>query len=122
MYDNIIFYIIIIIIRYSSKLKELEIVRQFDINDDKLVLCGGFLALSKDVHKMELNGGTTIVDTETCKIMFSPMFTDDVMLWKWIEDKDMNMSCKHTVSESLPWVMDNSHAQYLLRKFNKNTN
>ena len=108
------------------KIKGTRIVRQFDINDDNnLVLCGGLLALSKEgVHKIELNGGTTVIDTETCKIMFSPMFTDDVicLLWKWIEDKDMNMSCKHTVSEALPWVMDNSHAQYLLRKFNKNTN
>ena len=95
-------------------------MKQFQINEEnKLVLCNGKFVLSKEgVHGIKLSGGTTVIDTETSRIMFSPQFADDIMclLWEWIQNKDMHMLCKHTVSEAFPWITDKGHSKYLLRK------
>ena len=74
-------------------------MKQFQINEDnKLVLCNEEFILGKEgIHRIELSGGTTVIDTETCKIMFSSLFEDSVMCILW--EKDMHMWCKHTVSE-----------------------
>ena len=114
----------VILFCYSLKLKMLVIVNQFHINNNnKLVLCEGKFVLGKEgVHKIELRGGTTVIDTETSKIMFSPLFGDNTMhlLWEWIHNKDMHnvMMCEYTVSEAFPWITDKSHPKYLLRKLN----
>ena len=62
----------------SVTLKNLIIVKQFQINQDHLILKDGELILGKGgVHKIELTGGRTVIDTEMSKIMFSPLF------WRW---------------------------------------
>ena len=72
-------------------------MKQFQVNEDnKLVLCNGefIILLGKEgIHRIELSGGTTVIDTETSKIMFSSLFEDSVMciLWEWIQNKDMHM-------------------------------
>ena len=95
-------------------------MKQFEINEDnKLVLCEGKLILDKGgIHRIELSEGSTVIDTETSKIIFSPLFDDDVMciLWAWIQDKDMHLWCKHTVSKAFPWIMDKTQSKYLLYK------
>lgn len=109
-------------INRSIRLKNLIIVKQFQINEDnKLVVCEGEFILDKGgIHKIELCGGTTVIDIETTKIMFSPMFEDNVMciLWTWIQDKDMHMCCKHIVSEAFSWITDKRHSNYLFHKLN----
>ena len=96
-------------------------MKQFQINEDNnLVLCNGEFILGKGgIHRIELSGGTTVIDTETTKIMFSPLFEDDVMfiLWAWIQDKDMQLCLKYAVSEAFSWITDKRHLNYLYHKY-----
>ena len=54
-----------------------------------------------------------MIDPETSKIMFSPLFGDIVMylLWEWIQN-DMHM-CKHTILKAFPWITDKRYSKYL---------
>ena len=84
-------------------------MKQFQINQDHLVLCDGELILGKGgVHIIELSGGRTVIDTEAYKVMFSLLFGDDIMyiLWTWLQDKDMKLCCTYMVSEAFPWITD----------------
>ena len=98
----------------STTLKNLIIVKQFQINQNHLVLCNGELILGKGgVHRIELSGGRTVIDTETCKVMFSLLFGDDIMyiLWTWLQDKDMKLCCTYMVSEAFPWITESRHSK-----------
>lgn len=89
-------------------------MKRFQINQDHLVLKDGELILGKGgVHKIEISGGRTVIDTEMCKIMFSPLFGDDIMciLWTWLQDKEMKLFCTHMISEAFPWITDKRHSQ-----------
>lgn len=101
----------------STNLKNLVIVKQFQVNEDnKLVLCNGEFILGKEgIHGIELSGGTTVIDTETSKIMFLSLFEDSIMciLWEWIQNKDMHMWCKHAVSEAFPWITDKRNSKLI---------
>ena len=58
-----------------------------------------------------------MIDSETSKIMFSPLFGDIVMylLWEWTQNNDMHM-CKHTILEAFPWITDKRYSKYLSHK------
>ena len=98
------------------------LVKQFEINkDNKLVLCNGNIVIDKAaVHKIEFSRGTTQIETEWTKIVFSPMFTDSTLccLWEWMQDRDLHIICKHAVSEIFPWVTDEHYLKFLARKYN----
>ena len=81
----------------------------------------GKLFLIKKLYlEIELKGGTTVFDTETSKILFSPIFSDEVMslLWEWTQNKNIHILCQYTVSEAFPWTTDDRHSNHLLRKLN----